>query len=215
MRKLVSTLLRVLFFWTPAPQHPLISKNALALRWRLGWIKAQWWYRPSWGIKSVIGLGPCVHWGKRVSIQGCAQATGPGKITLSDDVILDSRVTLFTHAENAHLKIGSRSYVNGTRFGCMQSIEIGENCLLGDARLMDTDFHSVKLNRFSLDAVVPTSPIVIENNVWIAAGAGILKGVRVGEGSVVGFQSVVTRDVPKGRIVAGHPAQDVGPVQSD
>ena len=52
-----------------------------------------------------------------------------------------------------------------------------------------------------------TKPVYIENEVWIGAGAIILKGVRIGEGAVLGAGSVVTKDVERGAIVAGNPAK--------
>jgi len=54
-----------------------------------------------------------------------------------------------------------------------------------------------------------TKPVVIESDVWIGARAIILKGVRIGRGSVVGAGSVVTRDVPEYSVVAGNPAKVV------
>ena len=48
-------------------------------------------------------------------------------------------------------------------------------------------------------------PIVIERNVWIAAGATIIGGVTVGENSVVAAGSVVTKDVPPNTLVGGNP----------
>jgi acetyltransferase-like isoleucine patch superfamily enzyme len=50
-------------------------------------------------------------------------------------------------------------------------------------------------------------PIVIERNVWIAAGAIIIGGVTVGENAVVAAGSVVTKDVPPNTLVAGNPAR--------
>ncbi len=49
-------------------------------------------------------------------------------------------------------------------------------------------------------------PIVIEKNVWIAAGATIIGGVTVGENSVVAAASIVTRNVPPNALVGGNPA---------
>jgi acetyltransferase-like isoleucine patch superfamily enzyme len=48
---------------------------------------------------------------------------------------------------------------------------------------------------------------VIEDDVWIGAGAIILDGVRVGTGSVIGAGSVVTEDLPPFSVVAGSPAK--------
>lgn len=53
------------------------------------------------------------------------------------------------------------------------------------------------------------APIVIEDNVWIGEYAAIMKGVRIGEGSVVAAHAVVTKDVPAYTIVAGNPAKVV------
>ena len=61
--------------------------------------------------------------------------------------------------------------------------------------------------------IVTCKPIHIERNVWIGAGATILPGVTVGENSIVGACSVVTRSVPANVVVAGSPAKiirDIG-----
>lgn len=51
------------------------------------------------------------------------------------------------------------------------------------------------------------NPIVIERNVWIAAGATIIGGVTIGENSVIAAGSVVTKDVPQNSLVGGNPAR--------
>ncbi len=55
-------------------------------------------------------------------------------------------------------------------------------------------------------------PVVIGDNVWIGRGAVILPGVTVGENSIIGTHSVVTRDVPPNKVVAGSPAKVVSSV---
>jgi maltose O-acetyltransferase len=52
-------------------------------------------------------------------------------------------------------------------------------------------------------------PVTIGKNVWLGAGSAILKGVNIGENSVVGFGAVVTDDVPPNCVVAGNPARIV------
>jgi len=54
-----------------------------------------------------------------------------------------------------------------------------------------------------------SSPVYIEDNVWIGKDSKILKGVRIGENSIVAMGSVVTKNVPKNVIVAGNPAKIV------
>jgi acetyltransferase-like isoleucine patch superfamily enzyme len=56
-------------------------------------------------------------------------------------------------------------------------------------------------------ASVIAKPIVIERNVWIAAGATIIGGVTVGENSVVAAGSVATKNVPPNTLVGGNPAR--------
>lgn len=50
-------------------------------------------------------------------------------------------------------------------------------------------------------------PIVIEDMAWIGINSTILPGVKIGYGSIIGAQSVVTHDVPPMKIVAGNPAR--------
>lgn len=54
-----------------------------------------------------------------------------------------------------------------------------------------------------------SSPIIIEDNVWIGERSYILKGVKIGKGSIVGLNSVVTKDVPAYCVVVGNPAKIV------
>ena len=144
---------------------------------------------------------------------GTLRAQGPGTVIIGDDCIVDDLFTPFTHHPLAKIQIGKNSFINGTRLGCFQKIEIGESCILADARIIDTDFHSLNRNRNTQAARPPvSSPIVIENNVWIAASAAILKGVHIGENSVIGFGSVVTKNIPANQIAAGNPASIIGEV---
>jgi acetyltransferase-like isoleucine patch superfamily enzyme len=90
-------------------------------------------------------------------------------------------------------------------------VTIGDDCLIGGGvRIQDTDGHPLDPVLRRQGMAVPSDnvrPVVIGNNVWIAPRAVILKGVTIGENSVVGTGTVVTHDVPSNTVVAGNPAR--------
>ena len=116
---------------------------------------------------------------------------------------------LSTVFNREHLRVGKNS---GWGVGCFINagggVTIGDNVLIGPRVVI----HS--LNHVYKDASVlirlqghVAKPVVIEDDVWIGAGAVILPGVRVGRGAVVGAGSVVTKDVPAFGVVVGNPAR--------
>src|SRR3954447_5926929 len=165
-----------------------------------------------WRLRARFG-GSRVEVGERLCVLGRCTIRGPGTVVFGDDVKIGSHATPFTYTPDARIVIGRRSFVNGTRFGCMREISIGEDALLGDARIADNDQHSLSRRRNVDETLRPmVKPVRIEDNVWVAGGAAILKGVTVGRDSVIAFGAVVTKDVPPGRIAGGNPARDLGPV---
>ena len=126
--------------------------------------------------------------GKNFQVRGRLIIRGPGQVILGDNVYVNGigdAVTPFTYDRDAVIVIGDYVVLNGTRMGCKKRIEVGSHSLLGDARISDTDFHGIRPeSRFDPSAVL-TSPVLIGENVWIGAGVFILKGVHIGDGSVV------------------------------
>jgi maltose O-acetyltransferase len=148
--------------------------------------------------------------GKNFRVHGILKISGPGKVIIGDNVLvfgIGHPVTPFTHHKDAVIKIGSNSFINGTRFGCQKQITIGEYAILGDARILDTDFHSIYPDRWSPDAIVESEPVVIGINVWVGGGAAVLKGVTIGDNTVIGFGAVVYKTVDANCVVAGNPAK--------
>lgn len=64
-------------------------------------------------------------------------------------------------------------------------------------------------------AVQYNMPVVIEDNVWIGAGAIILPGVRIGENTVIGAGSVVTKDIPSNVVAIGSPCRVMRDINED
>lgn len=113
--------------------------------------------------------------------------------------------------DRAVLTIGDDVGMSDVTITCYEQIMIGNNVLLGvGVQLRDTDSHSLnpedRLN--GLDWInKKNSPIVIKDNVFIGAYSLILKGVTIGENSIVGSGSVVTKNIPDNEIWAGNPAK--------
>ena len=108
--------------------------------------------------------------------------------------------------EGASLTIGRNSYMNDSLIQCAGQISIGDDCAIaGDVLIQDTDFHPMLDEKGEERPYV--KPINIGNHVWICAKATILKGVTIGDGSVVAAGAVVTKDVPPRCLVGGNPAR--------
>ncbi len=107
-----------------------------------------------------------------------------------------------------NISIGSGSFLNSnTRFGVPKSrVAIGRNVQIGPSVCFETVSHSLKYHpdRGRDDLF---GDIVIEDRVWIGAGAILTKGVRVGMGAVVAAGAVVTKDVEPYTLVGGVPAR--------
>lgn len=108
---------------------------------------------------------------------------------------------------NAKISIGNYCLISpGVKIQAAQEIRIGHNCMLGaEASITDSDWHGV-YNRVRPFGKC-TYPTILHDNVWIGERAIIMKGVTIGENSIVGAGSIVTKDVPENTIVAGNPAK--------
>jgi acetyltransferase-like isoleucine patch superfamily enzyme len=87
-------------------------------------------------------------------------------------------------------------------------ITVGENCLLADIRFRTCDSHSI-VSCSTGERVNPSKSIKIGNNVWLAEGVQVYKGVTIGEGSVIASHAIVTKNIPSYCVAAGLPAQPV------
>ena len=108
--------------------------------------------------------------------------------------------------EGGYLRIGSGGTNLGLKIVCQDKIYIGDNVRIGrDVWIRDNNGgHTVIQLGYKNSA-----PVTIGDNVWICSCASIMKGVTIGEGSIVSAHSVVTSNVPPHCIVSGNPAQVV------
>ena len=113
---------------------------------------------------------------------------------------------------NGKLSIGSNVGMSSSAIVGHREVVIGDNVNLGGGTVIyDTDFHSIKrvdrIDPIADRANTKTAPVIIEKDVFIGGHTTILKGVTIGEGSVIGACSVVTRNIPAGELWAGNPAK--------
>lgn len=108
------------------------------------------------------------------------------------------------------LKIGTNVGMSATAIACMHKITIGNNVNFGGGScIYDSDYHPLNAEtRLKRDNFFTQhAPVSIKNNVFVGANCTILKGVSIGENSIIGACSVVTKDVPANEIWAGNPAK--------
>lgn len=99
--------------------------------------------------------------------------------------------------------IGRASMITGKNL-----IQIGDDVIIGSfVQIVDVN-HGMKLNGIHMkNQSSDLGSVIIGDDVWIGSGAKILMNVNIGNGAVIGANSVVTRDVPKNAVVAGVPAR--------
>jgi acetyltransferase-like isoleucine patch superfamily enzyme len=104
------------------------------------------------------------------------------------------------------MRIGRNVFINqNCTFYDLGGIDIADEVMIGPNVSIITSGHPLEPSQRR--SVTTGKPIVIERNVWIAAGATIIDGVTIGENSVVAAGSVVTKDVPANTLAGGNPAR--------
>jgi len=138
---------------------------------------------------------------------------GPGlglrSTTRSNPLGPNHPVILCTWKSGAVIEIGKNFAMTGGALVAAKRITIGNDVNLGaNSTMIDTDFHPLdpierRLNPQDAEA----APININDDVFIGMNCLILKGVTIGQNSIIGAGSVVSRDIPPGVIAAGNPAK--------
>jgi acetyltransferase-like isoleucine patch superfamily enzyme len=183
-----------------------------------------------------------MHLGGIVAIERGVRIRFAGQVRLGRGVYLDEGVYL--HACPGGIEIGENTlvmhhaelHVYNFRDLPHAGIRIGRDSLIGEFNVLrgqggisigDRVYTSPLVQLAAVDHVFadPARPfieqgitaqgIVVEDDVWIGAGAIITDGVRVGQGAVVAAGAVVTQDVPPHTVVAGVPARVVKTITGD
>lgn len=134
------------------------------------------------GSNNEVRIGKsCLKCKNTIFIQGDYNT-----VEIGDDVVFDQDVSIVL--------------AEGTK------VKIGDNCLLAKGvRIRTSDQHFIyDENGFRINKA---KDVCIENHVWLGASAIIMKGATIGEGSVIGMDSMVTKTIPPYSIAVGKPAK--------
>lgn len=117
----------------------------------------------------------------------------------------------FVVAENSNIIIGENVGISQTTLIAQCPIHIGNNVKIGGGTyIYTTDFHSLDStirNSENDGLYCKKAPVYIGDNVFIGAHCIILKGVTIGNNSIIGAGSIVTHDIPSNSVAAGNPAK--------
>ncbi|WKK66464.1 acyltransferase [Lutimonas zeaxanthinifaciens] len=182
----------------------IVSRRLYFFLGKLNYISAFWW-----GIK----LGKYARFDGKCYFERFPQT----KIIIGDNCEFRSRknsnliginrpcsLSTLPSKYQASIEIGNNCGFSGTVIGAFKSIMIGDNVKCGANTLItDSDWH--------LDDIRSNSPseVVIEDNVWLGEGVKVLKGVTIGENSLIGAGSIVTKSISANVIAVGNPCKVV------
>lgn len=122
---------------------------------------------------------------------------------------MHSPIKLMADRPGAKIRIGDKTRIHGTCIHAYQSVEIGSNCLIAaNCQIFDGNGHDASFENVQnrVNTLGKSSPIKIEDNVWIGANTVVLPGVTIGNGSVISANSVVVKDIPPMVMAGGNPA---------
>lgn len=166
------------------------------------------WYEP-------LFRSCCESVGKRFQMERLPYMTGQGRIVIGSDVRLSGKSTFgMTRlvGDEPEFVVGDHTFIgHDCSFEIARSIRIGRHCLIaGGTRMADYDGHPIGAEERRRNERIPLAsvrPIVIGDDVWIGSGVRVLKGVTIGDRSVIGAGAVVTHSIPADVIAAGNPAR--------
>jgi acetyltransferase-like isoleucine patch superfamily enzyme len=180
-------------------RNRMLNRRYAVLLWRYLWRRRLTGAGRRWRTD-----GP-VFFGRRLELQIARR----GEVRFGRFVWIGDRSKIRCH--EGVVEIGAKTVIGQEcTISAYQRVRIGEQCVIADrAMFIDFDHGVVEVERPIRLQGIYKRDVEVGSNVWIGYGACILRGVRVGDNSIVGTNSVVTKDVPANAVVAGVPARIV------
>jgi len=162
---------------------------------------------PRWSLKYLYGM----QIGRRCHIGGGLKVVYPENVQIGDDVTIGTGVRFWSEMPEGNLTIAATASVaRDCVLDFSGGLTIGEGTVVSEQVLIYTHDHGYDPN-----AKPSASPVAIGKNVWIGTRATILPAVnRIGDGSIIGAGTVVTRDVPADHVVVGSGSRIIAKRQS-
>lgn len=156
------------------------------------------------------------HFGNSVIMWKPYTLLGTQNIYIGNNVVIESGVQLVTYSTKDYkpeIHISDNTLIRrNSHITAINKIRIGKNVLTGTNVLISDNEHGESSRQNMnvqprLRQLVSKGEVIIEDNVWIGNNVCILGGVRIGMGSIIGANTVVTKDIPPYSIAAGVPAK--------
>lgn len=196
-----------------APTKP--GETRLFTRYQRGPFVVRAWNRLLAEVRAIALRLRGAHIGRKVYFGKDSQLYGLTGLSIGDGVNVGRRARLETHQTErgqGQLSIGSGTHIgNDFHAGAALRVMIGRNCMLASGcTILDHDHDlSNPFDPHQAREGVIASPTVIEDSVFLGERVVVLKGVRIGNGCVIGANSVVTSNLPPLTMAAGSPARAV------
>jgi len=142
-------------------------------------------------------------------LDGHVHIIGTGNIKFGKHCRIGHNVILETRG-NGSITLGSNVRINqGTVLVAYDNMSIGSDCLIGEYCSIRDANHGIEKGALIRTQSHTYSPIVIDGDCWVGRGSVVLQGVRLHKGSVVGANSVVTKDIAEEMIAVGIPCKEI------
>lgn len=144
---------------------------------------------------------------------------GNGVVEFEEDVslgyfpspfFLNGYFHLEARNKNASIKFGEHTHINNNFVAIAEckSITIGKRCFIGtNVEIYDSDFHGIKVADRRTSDPKNAKSVGIGDDVFIGSNVKIMKGVTIGDGSVIANGAIVVGAIPSGVIAGGNPAR--------